>query len=70
MLASSPVSGFRLVLMALAAAMILEGTVYFLAPGAVRKALEVLRSRSDAMLRMFGLALMVAGLCAAWLARP
>ncbi len=48
-------------LSALGLALIIEGMPYFLAPGAIKKTLEMIRRQSESQLRIFGLAAMLCG---------
>ena len=49
-------------LTALGLALILEGMPYFLAPGAIKKMLEMLKDQPEKFLRIFGLTSMMVGL--------
>jgi len=48
-------------LSALGLALIIEGMPYFLAPGAIKKTLEMIRRQPESQLRIFGLAAMLCG---------
>ena len=48
-------------LTALALAMIIEGLPYFLAPGAIKKTLALLKEQPEKFLRIFGLTAMLSG---------
>ena len=49
-------------LTALGLALILEGMPYFLAPGSIKKTLELIREQPEKYLRIFGLSAMLSGL--------
>lgn len=55
-------SKWNLFFAALGLAMFLEGLPYLVAPGAVRRYLEMLQRSGDLALRLLGLALIAAGL--------
>ncbi|MCK5679465.1 DUF2065 domain-containing protein [bacterium] len=48
-------------LTALGLALILEGMPYFLAPGAIKKTLEMIKEQPEKYLRLFGLTAMLSG---------
>lgn len=49
-------------LTALGLALILEGMPYFLAPGSIKKTLELIKDQPEKFLRIFGLTAMMSGL--------
>jgi len=49
-------------LSALGLALILEGMPYFLAPGSIKKTLEMIKEQPEKFLRIFGLVSMLSGL--------
>ncbi len=66
---ASPVVGIgSLLLLALGAALFVEGLPYFVSPPAVRSYLERMARMSDAALRIVGLAMMAGGLAIVWAA--
>jgi uncharacterized protein YjeT (DUF2065 family) len=48
-------------LTALGLALILEGMPYFIAPGSIKKTLEMIKEQPEKFLRMFGLLAMLSG---------
>ena len=48
-------------LTALGLALILEGMPYFIAPGSVKKTLEMIKDQPEKFLRLFGLMAMLSG---------
>lgn len=62
------VESWKLLLIALGAAMFLEGLPYFIAPGGTRRVLAQLLTQSEDRLRLIGFVLMAGGLITAWLA--
>ena len=48
-------------LTALGLALILEGMPYFLAPGSIKKTLEMIKDQPEKYLRLFGLTAMLSG---------
>ena len=48
-------------LTALGLALIIEGMPYFLAPGAIKKTLEMIKEQPEKYLRFFGLTAMLSG---------
>jgi uncharacterized protein YjeT (DUF2065 family) len=57
-----------LLLLALGAALFLEGLPYFVSPAAVRRYIDWISRMSDPVLRTIGLAMITVGLLLAWLA--
>jgi uncharacterized protein YjeT (DUF2065 family) len=55
-----------LLLPALGLALFLEGLPWFVSPTGVRKTMTMIATLGDAPLRLFGLAMMTAGLLLAW----
>lgn len=60
------VDAVDLLLPALGLALFLEGLPWFVSPRGVRKTMTLITTVDDAPLRLFGLALMSAGLLLAW----
>ena len=54
-------------LTALGLALILEGMPYFMAPGAIKKTLEMIKEQPEKYLRIFGLTAMLAGVALLYL---
>lgn len=48
-------------LTALGLALILEGMPYFMAPGSIKKTLEIIKDQPEKFLRLFGLLAMLSG---------
>jgi len=48
-------------LTALGLALILEGMPYFIAPGSIKKTLEMIKDQPEKILRLFGLMAMLSG---------
>lgn len=64
--ASGAVDGWSLLLSAMGLAIFFEGLPYFVSPAGTRRVLEQLAALGDGVLRVAGLALMVAGLTLAY----
>ncbi len=54
-------------LTALGLALILEGMPYFLAPGSIKKTLEMIKEQPEKFLRLFGLVSMLSGVALLYL---
>ena len=54
-------------LTALGLALILEGMPYFLAPGTIKKTLEMIKEQPEKLLRLFGLTAMLFGVALLYL---
>lgn len=67
-LASAGVKTGGLLLLALGAALFLEGLPYFVSPAAVRRYLDWIARMSDPALRVMGFVMMTVGLLLAWAA--
>ena len=56
-------------LAALGLALALEGTIYALAPGVMKRAIRQMLDLPDQTLRIAGLTVLVSGVCLVWLVR-